>query len=352
MYSRDEKIESLRMISNGATTREVYDKYISSNHPDLSYESFARALRYWKKNPTLADELTLHRGTYPNFEAHGATVQVNSAGEVVQAWIKQHGSTFNMEELIVAIKENTQPVLVTRKTKQSPNMLEIPLYDMHFPLSDYKESLETLIYLITRYHYDEINLIIGQDLFHNDDFRGRTSSGRVIEKLDMIEAWKLAEEFWYNVIHYSLDYANRVNLIYSKGNHDETLAWAFIKRLEALFPDVNVDDTLKQRKCIHWRRCFIGLTHGQTKKNSDPNGLRSQFTIEFPQEFANSDVREIHAGHLHHEEAKDLYGVNIRRLSTAAPTDEWSDNEGYVGAHKRFMVFEWNPSELNSIHFI
>lgn len=351
MIELADKLKCLEMSASGSTSREIFNNYYSERYPTTKYESFKRALTKWKSKE-YADTDTLKSGTYPNFEAHGATVQVSKTGEVVQAWIKQHSSSVNMEQLVEVIKKNTIPVLVEPKKVSGINMLEIPLYDMHFPMSDYEDTMESLIYIITKTHYDEINIIIGQDLFHNDDFRGRTSSGRAIEKVDMIEAWKMAEIFWYNIIRYALEYASKVNLIYSKGNHDEALAWAFVQRLECMFPEMNVDDSLKQRKCIHWKNCFIGITHGHTKKNSDAKSLRSQFTIEYPVEFAKSKVREIHTGHLHHEESQDIYGVTVRRLSSAVPTDDWSENEGYVGAHKRFMVFEYDSDNLVSIHFV
>jgi len=352
MIDIKDKIYCLELLTSGKTTRQIYEEFYKSKYASCTYETFRRALRKWR-DKLYADPMTLQYGTYPNFEAYGATVQVNRDGEVVQAWVRQHSSSVNMDELTTFIKENTHPTLIdTKIDKSSRRMLEIPLYDMHFPSSSYRDTLEELITIIDRCHYDEINLIIGQDLFHNDDFRGRTSSGRSIEKVDMVLAWRMAESFWYNVIYHALKHANRVNLIYSKGNHDESLAWAFVQRLECMFPNLHVDDSLKQRKCISWYGCFIGITHGYTKKNNDPKSLRSIFTVEYPQEFASAKVREIHTGHLHHEEASDLYGVTVRRLSTSVPTDEWSENEGYVGAHKRFMIFEWVPNKLQSIHFI
>lgn len=342
------------MESEGLSVKDIYDQYYSQKHPETKYNSFKITFWRWKKALCNADTHTLKSGTYPNFTAHAATVQVNNKGEVLQAWIKQHNDGFNMDELVTLIKENTKPAYIeTKELPQTDSMLEIPLYDMHFPLSDYNDTLEELLLIIDSKFYDEINLVIGQDLFHNDDFRGRTTSGRPIEKLDMVQAWRMAEDFWYHILQHCMTQANRVNLIYTKGNHDETLAWAFIQRLSALFPTLNqVDDTLKMRKCIYWRECFIGLTHGHSKKNSNSQSLRSIFTIEYPHEFASSKVREIHAGHLHHEEAGDLYGVTVRRLSSAVPTDEWSEDEGFVGAHKRFMIFEYNPGKLKSIYFI
>ena len=297
------------------------------------------------------DTTTLEHGTYEGFTAHNATVQVNAKGEIVQAWIKQALDDCQWDALLEAVHQNVEPIRIEPKTGDGIGMLEIPLYDMHLPLSDHRTSIEELLGIIERQKWQEINIVIGQDMFHNDDMRGRTASGRPIEKVNIPLAWEMAKEIWYNVIETSLQQSEHVNLIYSIGNHDESLSWAFVQMLKDHYPQVTVDDRMKQRKCIFWNKCFIGLTHGHQAK-SKINDLRGQFTIEFPEEFSKSTVREIHAGHLHHEAEGDLYGVMIRRLSRNGTTDQWSEDEGFIGAHKRFMVFEWMPGCLKAVYYI
>ena len=335
----------------GKTSREIYDEIFSQEQTTMTWNSFRRRLTEWK-GLSLADDDTLEAGTYEGFTAHNATVQVNNKGEIVQAWIKQALDGGQWDALLEAIHENTEPTHITpAEDDQSERMLEIPLYDMHLPLADHKESVEQLLGIITSKTWDEINIIIGQDLFHNDDMRGRTASGRQIEKVDVAKAWDMARSIWYNIIDLSLSKSRRTNLIYSVGNHDESLAWAFVQMLKDHYPQLNVDDRLKQRKCIFWKHCFIGVTHGAYTKSA-PQDFRGQFTIEYPQEFAASTVREIHAGHLHHEKEADIYGVMARRLSRSGAVDQWSEDEGFVGAHKRFMIFEWTPGSLRAIHYI
>ncbi|MNJ75937.1 hypothetical protein D3C77_731230 [compost metagenome] len=69
-------------------------------------------------------------------------------------------------------------------------------------------------------------------------------------------------------------------------------------------------------------------------------------------EWAKAKNREIHIGHLHVEDAKDVFGMVIRTLSTRNKTDKWHKDNGYVGAHKRFMLFEYSKSNLESIHYV
>ena len=350
-YSLKIKKDCVSASKSGIGSREIYDKIFSPEYPGLCYESFKRRLIAWKKMQ-FADNDTLCAGTYEGFQAHNATVQVNNRGEIVQAWIKQAADERQWEDLLSAIRENKDPVRIDPcPDVDTGSMLEIPLYDMHLPLSDHTRSVERLLDIINSKCRDEINIIIGQDLFHNDDLRGRTSSGLQIEKVDMAEAWNIAKRIWYSIIDASLANARNVNLIYSFGNHDESLSWAFVQMLKDHYPQVNVDDQIKQRKCIYWNNCFIGVTHGSYAR-SGAEDFRGQFTIGFPREFANATVREIHAGHLHHEKESDIYGVMIRRLSRGGAVDKWSEDEGFVGSHKRFMIFEWRPGELSDIHYI
>ena len=344
------KRKCVDLANAGITAREIYEKTFKPQWDRMSYETFRRRLNEWKKR-VYPEDATLDGGTYRGFTAHGATVQVDADGTIRQAWIKQTADQFQYDEIISAIRENVQPTQVEHVSHDGEGMLEVPLFDLHFPLSDHADTLNELIGLIESKEWDEVIFVVGQDLFHNDDRRGRTSSGRPIERVDMSKAWNMAVQFYYNIVERALMHSRTVSLIYSKGNHDESTAWCFVQLLKEHFPQVIVDDTFKQRKCIYWQNCFIGLTHGAYKMSNN-NDLRGQFTIEFPTQFSNATVREIHAGHLHSEKEQDLYGVMCRRLSRAGTTDEWSDDEGYVGASNRFMVFEWMPGCLKAIYYV
>lgn len=350
--SLEVKRKCVELKRGGKNSRQIYNEYFHSVHPNMSYETFKVKLKCWQKMD-FADPKTLEKGTYDGFVAHNATVQVNADGEVVQAWIKQTAEENRFEQLLDCIRANTKPVMVriNNTVESVPEMLEIPLFDQHFPQNSHEETYFAIADIIKSRHWEEINVIIGQDLFHNDDFRGRTSSGRPIEQVDMVEAWELARRFYSNLIGCGLRHSNRLKITYSKGNHDESMAWAFVQMLKALFPEAEFDDSLKQRKCIYWRECFIGVTHGANKKSSMPD-LRGQFTIQYPMEFATAKVREIHAGHLHREEERDIYGVMCRRLARSGIEDDWTDDEGYVGSIKRFMIFRWKPGRLAGIDYI
>lgn len=344
------------MVANGKTAREIYNEYYCQQVDEPAmFETFKRQLARWKKS-VYPDSLTLESGTYEGFTAHDATVQVSKSGEIIQAWIKQKAADIDPESFIEAIRESVEPVkYYERDFEDAARMLEIPLFDMHWGVSfmdHYEPVLKDILDLINRRHWDQIVIPFGQDFFHNDSIvNGQTTRGTTIEKVDMMRAVREGRQFIYTIIDASLKQANEVHVLYSAGNHDRSISWMFMQVLLERYGDKIVDDSLEYRKVIKYGRNAIMFTHGDSRQATAKN-LAHIFPISFPEEFADSDVREIHAGHLHHERESDIYGIMIRRLSTGAKLDEWSDKEDYIGTHRRFMVFEWDLDKLRSIHYI
>lgn len=332
------------------TTREVYDKIFVPEYGNRwSYESFKRQMRNWK-NKQFADERTLSAGTFPNFTPHNATVQVDAKGNITQAWIKQ-GQEIDwlyIRDMMASglVKSDIKPSSVRGEL-----MLEIPLFDMHFGIATfetYADTLSEILGIISDREWNEVNILFGQDVLHNNDMRGHTAKGTPIEKIDFAEAWKAAWDFFRVVIDAALDHTQTVHMRYSRGNHDECAAWCLFKTLEAVYPQVHFDDDMSVRKCIFWKGCFIGFGHCEyTNKTS---ALFQDFVLDFPKEFAEAKVREIHSGHLHRESIDE--GLLVRRLPSAVPTDKWSSENGYVGAHKRFQIFEWAENRLRAVYYV
>lgn len=347
----------LAMREQGLSYSEIYNNYyVAAVERPQTLLSFKRAMQKWR-DKVYPDDLTLQSGTYEGFVAHGATVQVSSKGEIVQAWIKQRACEIDPEEFIGAIQERVEPYeYVPRDLNDSFNMLEIPLFDMHWGMAFldnyYEPILKEVLDIVCSHNWKQIVIPFGQDFFHNDSIvNGQTTKGTVIEKADMVRAVKDGKRFMYSLIDTALEHAEDVKVIYSCGNHDRSMAWMFIQVLLERYGPSIVDDSLDLRKVVTYGKNSIMVTHGDSKRATAKN-LAHIFPITFPDEFANADIREVHAGHLHHEAEADIYGVMVRRLSTGGPVDSWSDEEDYVGTHKRFMIFEWGLDKLKSIHYI
>lgn len=250
------------------------------------------------------------------------------------------------------------PKNISEPIRETP-YINIPLFDMHFGISDYKYYIPTqrrILHFLEKPRKDVL-FIIGQDLFHNDDFRGRTSSGREIQKIDMEKAFEDAWMFYIPLIEKAIETSENVNIYYSNGNHDEFSGWSFVKSLEKSYAKENniyFDSRFKERKVHMLGRNFIGMNHSDKKKLKF---LAENFATEFPHEWSVATTREVFTGHEHREEeliqtTNDEKGIVLRRMPTRNKIDDWHDSMGYTTAHKRFEIFEYSEDELLSIHYV
>ena len=350
------KQECCRLRAEGKPYKEIYsDYFVKAVDDPTAFDTFRRLVRRWIVKAHV-DDVTLESGTYDGFIAHDATVQVSRTGEIVQAWIKQKATDFVPEDFLVAIRGSVEPYVYESAWElDADRMLEIPLFDMHWGVAfmDYYEPvLNELLGLITSRKWDKIVIPFGQDFFHNDSIiNGQTTKGTSIEKVDMMRAVREGKTFMYALIDTALHHANKVEVVYSAGNHDRSISWMFMQVLLERYGANVVDDSLEYRKVITYGKNAIMITHGDSKQATAKN-LAHIFPISFAEEFAHATVREVHAGHLHHEAEADIFGVMVRRLSSGGKVDSWSDKQDFVGSHRRFMVFEWDRQKLKSIHYI
>lgn len=336
--------------------RTIYKEvYVPVMGETMGPAAFKSCLNRWLQK-TFPDNLTLEAGTYEGFTAHGATVQVNAKGEIVQSWIKQTVNQVDPEEFINSVVKKVEPyVFEPRSSGLSENMLEIPLFDMHWGIAfmdHYRSTLESILKVITSHNWKTIVIPFGQDFFHNDSIvNGQTTKGTVVEKVDMQRAVKEGQQFMYALIESAIANADEVKVLYSPGNHDRSISWMFMQVLLARYGSDIVDDTMEFRRVFTYGKNAVMVTHGDSR-NATAKNLAHIFPVTFPREFADATTREVHSGHLHHESDSDIFGVMVRRLSSGNMTDEWSNKEDFIGTHKRFMLFDWSLEKLSAIYYI
>lgn len=352
--SNELKRECLKRKAAGETAKEIYES-LPEGVTSATCETFARMLRKWAYKIDLDEEILDGANLQFKFTPYASSVHVDASGRVTGAWIKQTADAEGYQKLLETIEKTKLPTLLPVTTGPSPKplLLEIPLFDMHFGIADmdyYNDVLVRVLEVIGQQYYEKIVIVVGQDLLHNDDFRGRTTKGTQIEMVDMARAWEDAETFFINVINAAQNHASSVRVIFSHGNHDESMSWAFTKMLERIFPEIKFDTAKLPRKAINWKGNFVGWTHGEYAK-SRAEDLFAQFAVEFPKEFADAKTREIHTGHLHREGSVDV-GAMVRRLPSACKTDAWSRDQGFVGAHKRFTLYVYEPNGLKTVHYV
>lgn len=280
-----------------------------------------------------------------------------------QITVKPRTNEFDIDRLekILSKIKPVKPIPFKGELTEEKTYLNIPLFDLHFgnsTLEHYQGTIQSILNLL-QHSYHEVLFIIGQDLLHNDNFKGQTANGTQIDKVNMEKAWDEADTFYITLIDQALKASAKVKVIYSKGNHDESMAWSFVKGLEKYYrldDRITFDTRFKERKAHMLGANFIGTTHGDKNRNN----AASNFSVEFPEMWARATTREVYMGHLHKkrvtkkpiEIVNDADGLIIRELGTGNAIDGYHDDHGYTLAHKEFEVFEYGESKKKHIHYV
>lgn len=345
---------------------QMTELYNSTLGKTTQSRTLIRLVQKWKAKKAL-DEKLKENMTLDGHYLHNATVHVkfDKHGNAIplQGWGKTKPNEIDQFEVIKeVIKEMDYkylPVVKVKKKDCLNRLLEIPLFDLHFGISSFEAyipHLREIKQVITNYKREKIIFVIGQDLLHNNDTKGNTANGTPIERVNIIKAYKDALKFYIELLVLAQEWAEEVEVIYSKGNHDEASALFLTLALEDKFPSIKFDTSLEDKKVRQFGECFIGWSHSDKGKKNKPNttDVRGTFCEMFKQIWASTSVRELHFGHLHHEKYRgnDAYGFMVRNLATANESDDWSIENDFVGSHRRFMLFEYSSKKIKTIIYI
>lgn len=265
--------------------------------------------------------------------------------------VKPKKNGFDIDKILEIMKQEVKPIFVQSPTQSDDKLLEVSLFDLHFGIADleyYQDTYNSIVERIQSRKWNTILFTIGQDLIHNDGFTGKTTSGTPIDKVDMEKAITDSKTFYFNLINEALKNSVSVEVIFSNGNHDQTVGYLFVQILETKFPQVKFDTKMKQRKGFVWNDIFLGFTHG----DKGGNRITKSFLAEYGREMATAKLVEIHSGHIHHEVAKDDFGIVTRSLSTGAKSDDYHYDNAFIGANKRFQLFEYSKDSLDAIYYV
>ncbi len=276
--------------------------------------------------------------------------------------VKPKSVEFDFNKLVEAVEKRPQrePIMFEGPLPKEETYLEIPLFDLHFGIADldyYQDTLQGILELLQK-KYSGILIFVGQDLLHNDNFKGETSNGTPIDKVDMPRAIDDAEQFYITIIDQAIKSSPNVTVSYNKGNHDQSMSYMLVRGLRNYYRGSNItfDTEFKERKAFMLGSNFIGTTHGDKNRAN----LASNFTVEFPYMWSQATTREVHIGHLHrkkatkkgHEFINDADGLIVRELGTGNKVDQYHEDNGFNLAHKEFEVFEYTEIKKKRIHYV
>jgi Myb-like DNA-binding domain. len=254
------------------------------------------------------------------------------------------------------LKDYKCPVYQPVRYSKAGKLLEVNVSDLHLNKLGYKDGIydhkqaEEIFFFILNdvltktegFKFEKILFIWSHDFFNIDGFDKATTKGTpqdtTIRYTDM---FKQGKKMLIQAIDLLRQFAP-VQTIHVGANHDRLTSYAVSEVLEAWFrndPNVNIDTDPLSRKYIRYGNNLIGFSHGDKEKKR----LGKIMPAEARQEWGKTLFAEIHAAHLHSEQAvKEENGVIVRYLSSPSGADNFHVESGYVGAVRKVQHFIWD----------
>ena len=263
--------------------------------------------------------------------------------DLYQSKINVKPRSANFTDIIEEIKQATVPLDIPKNTKiQSETRLLININDTHFgpnTYEDYKDRQNIIIDNIRKGHKEIVIAFLG-DLFEHDNFRGTTAHGTFTGETDMVQAWKDLVKYVEPIIVNSIMNCTEMKLIYIRGNHSESMEWAFIQYLKARFKNIDIDDSLKFHKAVLIGNTFVGLSHGQY----NPKNLAINMAKQYSKLWALADTHMIVSAHQH--KYVEIPGALLYVLPSAAVSNSWAEEHNFGYQMQKFLHFVFNDEGL------
>jgi len=254
------------------------------------------------------------------------------------------------------LKNYSIPIYKPIRYSDSGKLLEINVSDLHLNKLGYKEgeydhkqAEEIFFYIlndvITRtkdVKLEKILFIWSNDFFNIDNLSKSTTNGTPQDTtISYADMFKQGKRMLIQAIDLLRQFAP-VETVQVGANHDRLTSYAMAEVLDAWFKNDNnviIDNDPLSRKYKRFGRCLIGFSHGDKEKKR----LGKIMPIEARKDWGETLFAEIHAAHLHSEQAVvEENGVIVRYLSSPSGIDNWHYENGYVGAVRKVQSFIWD----------
>lgn len=279
----------------------------------------------------------------------------------IELSVKPIQQIISTEYIRQVFEELEAPALSKVQYKPGHMMLELPIMDLHLgklawaeeagddydlkiAAQLYRETVEDLLSKLLQCNLpiERIVYPVGQDFFHVDNSTSMTTAGT---QVDTDTRWQKMYGKGVDLLVWTIEQLRQiapVEVMYVPGNHDQTLSYCAIYTLYAYYKDtdgVNVDLSPTQRKYIRYGVNLIGYSHGKEGKR-----IEHLMQQERPEDWGATTYREWHLGDLHHEEAREVGGVKIRRISSVTATDAWHAEKGFRSI-RMAQAFIWDKDK-------
>lgn len=220
-------------------------------------------------------------------------------------------------------------------------------YDVKIATQLVTKTISKLLDNIGRYKINRILFPFGND-FYNVNSKTNTTVAGTPQQEDTRwqKTFRLGRMLATSIIDLCAQVAP-VDVMIVPGNHDEEKTFYLGDALDCWYHNtkrVTINNGAKSRKYYLYGKVLLGFTHGDAIKT---DRLVQLMPIENPDEWAQSEYREWHIGHIHHQKSLALLsdegdGVMVRALRSLVPADAWTFNHGFVGK-RGAEAFLWHP---------
>lgn len=268
----------------------------------------------------------------------------------VKAWLGKKSTEQVFQDAFVDFLASYQPVsqevmgpkFVDGKTNA---MLVINKQDSHLNKYDIDgnnnilDRLATIMYKVEiianqaqlSNNLEQITYIIGSDEF-NSEYTNATTKGTPQQNTHTYHnSFEFICDHEVLMITMLLQYAERVNVVYVAGNHDEFVGWHMVNWLQTYFRNterLTFDCSPKYRKYISYGESALMFNHGDAIK---PAKLAALFPIEFREAWSFHNNFYIFTGDKHHEVSQDFNGIKFYQIPAFSNAKSlWDDKMGHT----------------------
>jgi hypothetical protein len=288
----------------------------------------------------------------------------------VKAWLKRKVHVVNAKAEIEALRKKAEefapkyPAIITRNLKQSGNLGEFSIVDLHIGChawgketgwADYdvkiarksgEDAVNGLMSRMSPFKLDEAILVLGNDQQNADNRQGTTEHGTA-QSMDTRyqKVFGVSRDWSIWAVEQLRGIAAKVTVVVVAGNHDPLAAWHLGDSLTSWFrrcPSVTVDNSPAFRKYREFGVNMLMYTHGNCGK-LDLYG--EVMAAEQPQMWGRTFWREAHTGDKHHRRVLELKGATVRILPSLRPPDAWTSESQYVGSIRAAEGYIFNRDE-------
>ena len=204
-------------------------------------------------------------------------------------------------------------------------------YDSRIAEEIYEVAVTDLLEKLSHHQFEEVVIVIGNDLMNSDNREGFTTGGTQQRNDSRYQkSMQIVRRMMTRTIETARQIAP-VRAVIVPGNHDALTMWHLGESLECTFdkvPDIVVDNEPNLIKFHRYGENLQMYLHGNRGKRDDYPLYMSTTRKE---DWGQTTFREIFTGHLHQVGLLEKHGVRVRTLPSLSAADDWHAENLFIG---------------------